>query len=53
MAGSYVLHQGMKMKGASSHHRTHDACQQGDGDRERVIKICIVTFPSIWVSSMP
>jgi hypothetical protein len=49
------IYSGAKMKGAPLNHRTHrdNAFQQVDGDRERVIKICIMTFPSLWVSRTP
>jgi hypothetical protein len=46
------IYSGVKMIGGPSNHRTHhaNAFRQGDGDGERVIKICLMTFPSLWVS---
>jgi hypothetical protein len=35
---------------AYSHDRAHDTIKQGNGGAERVIKMCILAFPSIWVS---
>jgi hypothetical protein len=43
------LYKEMRMRGADSCHRAHSAFQQG-GTTERVIKICILAFPSTWVS---
>jgi len=43
-------YRGTKVRRASSHHRAHSAFKRGDGGTERVIKLCILAFPSIWVS---
>jgi hypothetical protein len=42
-----------KVRRASSHHRAHSAFKRGDGGTERIIKLCILAFPSIWVSFKP
>jgi len=36
------------VRGASSHHRAHSAFQRGKGSTERITKLCILAFPSIW-----
>ena len=38
------------MRGDSSHYRIHGAFELGGVSIERVIKMCLVLFPSIWVS---
>jgi len=42
--------RGTRGGGTYSHHRAHSAFHGGSGTTERVIKMCIVAFPSIWVS---
>jgi hypothetical protein len=44
------VHDGTRMSGAYSHYRVHSAFRNGRGSRERVIKLCLWAFPSIWVS---
>src|SRR6267142_3885016 len=39
-----------RMRGANSHYRAHPASERGNLSTERIIKICIEAFPSIWVS---
>jgi hypothetical protein len=38
------------MRGANFHYRAHPAFQRGNVTKERIIKICMEAFPSIWVS---
>ena len=38
------------MKMCSPHYRTHDIVRRRRGSAERVIRACIMAFPSIWVS---
>src|SRR6266850_1245978 len=40
----------MKMRGAYAYYRAQSAFEQEDGSTERIIKICMQAFPSIWVS---
>ena len=47
------MYNGTKIKAVSCNHRTHDTFQEEGGDRERVLKTCIMIFPSIWVSGTP
>jgi hypothetical protein len=39
-----------EMRRVLSHHRVHSAFEEGHGSTERVIKTCIIAFPSLWVS---
>jgi len=38
------------MGGGQSHYRIHGQFAQEAGDTKKVIKSCIVAFPSLWVS---
>jgi len=38
------------MRGAYSRYRAHSAFDHGSGTTERMVKICMLAFPSIWVS---
>jgi hypothetical protein len=44
------IYSGTRMRGAYAHCRAQSAFEQGDGSTERIIKICMQAFPSIWVS---
>ena len=44
------MHSKMRMRGAESHYRTHDGFTKGLVDAENVIKLCMVAFPSLWMS---
>jgi hypothetical protein len=47
----YVLMYSVtKMIRAYFHYRTHSAFQRGNGDTKKVIQICMLAFPTIWVS---
>jgi hypothetical protein len=39
-----------EMVGLFSFHRAHSMFQQGHGTTETVVKLCIMAFPTIWVS---
>jgi hypothetical protein len=39
----------MRMRGAEYHFRTQSAFEQS-GDVEEIITLCILAFPSLWVS---
>ena len=45
----YVYLHEVRMGGTEFHHRAHTVFEQG-GTTERVIKTCILAFPSTWVS---
>jgi len=36
-----------------AYYRTHLALEHGSEGTERIIKMCIMAFPSLWVSYMP
>ena len=40
----------MRMRGAQSYYRTYDKLTEVLEDMEKLIKLCIVAFPSLWVS---
>jgi hypothetical protein len=40
------------MRGAYSRYRAHSAFERGYVGTDRIIKICMLAFPSIWVSCM-
>ena len=44
------MYGGTRTKGDLSHYRIQAAVERGDASPESVIKRCLVSFPSIWVS---
>jgi hypothetical protein len=44
------MYRWMRMRGIYFHYRAHSAFHGGSGTAERVIKMCIMAFPSVWVS---
>jgi hypothetical protein len=45
-----LLYHGTRMRGAWYPFRVHSALMQGRGSTEGVIRLCILAFPSLWVS---
>lgn len=45
-----LLSNGMRMRGADSNYRAHTAFIQESGSTEKIINICVLSFPSTWVS---
>ena len=45
-----LVRSGTRTRGALSHYRSYFAIIQGYGSTEEVMKLCLLAFPSIWVS---
>jgi hypothetical protein len=40
----------VRVRRTQSRYRAYSAIEQGNGNTEKIIKICILAFPSLWVS---